>query len=92
MAAESKTAIASAIVGNLAIAATKFVAALNWSVAMLSEAMRSAMDTCNDGLMLLGICKSRKPPDFEHPFGRRRELYFWTLVVALHIFALGGGK
>lgn len=90
--AKSKRAVYAAIIGNLAIAVMKFAAAaLTGSSAMLSEGIHSLVDTGNGGLLLLGIRLSKKPPDAAHPFGHGKELYFWSLIVAVTIFGVGGG-
>ena len=88
----SLSSIFAAIIGNLMIAVTKFTAAaFTGSSAMLTEGIHSVVDTGNGLLMLYGVYKSRKPPDEAHPFGHGRELYFWSLIVAVSIFGVGGG-
>jgi cation diffusion facilitator family transporter len=92
VASESRRAVVAAIAGNLAIAISKFVAAaFSGSAAMLSEAIHSLVDTGNGALMLVGMARSQKPADADHPFGFGHELYFWTLMVGVLIFGLGGG-
>jgi cation diffusion facilitator family transporter len=89
---ETGTAVVAAITGNVLIALTKLTAAaFSGSASMLAEAIHSIVDTGNGGLMLLGLRRSRKPPDAEHPLGYGHELYFWTLIVGMLVFGLGGG-
>jgi cation diffusion facilitator family transporter len=88
----SRTVIYAAIAGNLLVALTKFVAAA-WtgSAAMLSEGIHSVVDTGNELLLLYGLRRATVRPDPEHPLGYGREIYFWSFVVALLVFAVGAG-
>ena len=87
-----KATVYAALAANCGISVTKFVAAaFSGSSAMLAEGIHSTVDTANEGFLLLGMARATKPADAEHPFGYGVEMYFWAFIVAVLIFALGGG-
>lgn len=92
MSADNNRTLLIAFGANLGIAVSKFVAALiTGSSAMLTEGIHSVVDSLNQLLLIWGRRQSKKPPDRLHPFGYGRELYFWSFVVAVLVFALGAG-
>jgi divalent metal cation (Fe/Co/Zn/Cd) transporter len=89
---DSQKVIYAAIVANFAIAICKYAAAiLTGSSAMWAEAFHSTADSGNELLLLVGIKRSTRPPDALHPYGHGKALYFYSLLVAVYIFGIGGG-
>lgn len=92
MASGSKKVIYAALIGNALISVTKFAASfVTGSSAMFSEGIHSVVDTGNQVLLLFGLRRAAVPPDERFPFGRGKEVYFWSFVVAILIFAVGAG-
>jgi cation diffusion facilitator family transporter len=92
VASGSTRVIVTALVANIGIAVAKFIAAgITGSSAMLTEGVHSLVDSTNQVLLLYGGRRARKPADEKHPLGYGRELYFWSFVVAIMVFALGAG-
>jgi cation diffusion facilitator family transporter len=90
--AKNSKSIYAAFAANLLIAITKFIAgSITHSASMISEGIHSVVDTLNQLLILYGLTTSRRPADQAHPFGYGKELYFWSFIVSILIFSLGGG-
>jgi cation diffusion facilitator family transporter len=88
----TRNVLYASIAGDLAVAAIKIgAAAYTGSSAMWSEAVHSVVDSSNSILLLYGVHRSKRTPDQDHPFGYGREIYFWSFVVAVQVFALGAG-
>src|ERR1700740_1722475 len=92
MKADNNRVLLIALAANVGIAVAKCVAApIPGSSAMLTEGVHSLVDSTNQLLLMYGQKRAAKPPDAMHPGGYGRELYFWSFVVALLVFALGAG-
>jgi len=92
MASSRKLVIYAALAGNALIAIMKFIAAsITGSSAMFSEGIHSVVDTGNQMLLLYGLKQAKKPADDRFPFGHGKEIYFWSFIVAIMIFAVGAG-
>ncbi|SMO61820.1 cation diffusion facilitator family transporter [Fodinibius sediminis] len=92
MASGSKKVVYAALIANAFIAVIKFIAAaITGSSAMFSEGIHTTVDTGNQIMLLLGLRRAKKQPDKLHPFGYGKEIYFWSFVVAIMVFAIGAG-
>lgn len=90
MESSSRLVVFAALTGNAIIAVIKFIAALlTGSAGMFSEGIHSVVDTANQGLLLYGMHRAKRPPDEEFPFGYGKEVYFWSFVVAIQLFGIG---
>src|SRR3954453_7195121 len=88
---DSLRTILYALGANLAIAAAKTAAAIaTGSSAMLAEAIHSYADSGNQGLLLWGMRQAKRPPSPDYPLGWGKALFFWSFIVALVLFSLGG--
>ena len=88
---DSKRAILFALGANFALAVAKGVAAfVTGSSAMLAETVHSLADCANQGLLLLGLKQARRPPSPEYPLGYGKAIYFWSFLVAVMLFTVGG--
>src|SRR4051794_29484450 len=89
---ESRKSVIAALLANTGIAIAKFVAAaISGSSSMLAEAFHSLADTGNQGLLLFGLARAKRPADEGHPFGHGKARFFWGLIVAVSLFMVGGG-
>lgn len=88
---KSRAVVYISLATDILIAVSKFIAAsFSHSSAMISEGIHSIIDAVSQLLLILGFVKASKPPDDKRPFGYGRELYFWSFIVSLLIFVLGG--
>ena len=89
---ERPTTVIAAMLANGAIMVAKLGAAMvTGSAGLFAEAIHSAVDAANQGLVLIGVHRSRRPADAKHPFGYGKEVYFWALIYAVLLFGIGGG-
>lgn len=87
----SVIAIIYALCANIGIAVAKFIAAfITGSGSMLAEGIHSLVDSCNQVLLLIGMKVAKKPANEEHPLGYGKAVYFWSFIVAIMLFSMGG--